>query len=148
MVQLFILLINLSLVFGGLINLEDTGMFERWRKIRNIFVSTTFTIFLLIFVFVFKRLIWELNRCFPVFYSKERKRILILSSSIIFSIVTRIIFSILYSVDPINDYFYHNGDYDTWFWAVAQFITLSLNYILPMSAMLFSLRHSMVQKQY
>ncbi len=59
-----------------------------------------------------------------------------------FSLIIRTIFIILYSIQSFNDYLIASIDDNTWFAAlIAATMTLS-SYIIPISAMLFSLWQS------
>jgi hypothetical protein len=106
-VQAFVILSSLVFIIGiGATSerIDDTPPANlKWKNADYLFIYSTFTLFLIVYIVVLTLLIKRLKQHFPAFYQKEKTQIYIASVSVIVSLVARIGINILYSFDAVND---------------------------------------------
>lgn len=126
---------------------DSTDSNDDWKRADYLFIYSTFTLFLIVYVAVLIMLVKRLKRHFPSFYLKERKQILIASVSVIISLVARIGINILYSFDSVNDALDDSYTEDTWLFPISQLIVILLASLFPIASVIYSLMYALTHKK-
>jgi hypothetical protein len=95
-----------------------------------------------IYLLVFFKLIRQLSASFPMFYRLHRQRLFTLSFIILLTILFRVAISIMFSMSHVYKLVIESARSNSWLYVLFISCTLSGNLILPITAMLYSLNHS------
>ena len=139
MLSVFVLFSTAQLV------LIDNDRYVTWTQYRNMFMSIAFGVFFFIYLIVFVKLIVQLKSQFPHFFIKEKRRLYFLGSIIMFSILCRVTTSYVFGLMYLK--ILKSAQDNTYLYPLMQFVSIFLGLMLPWYAMIYSIRHSIGQKQ-
>jgi hypothetical protein len=143
------LIITTSAVFiiGILSTAEIDDANALWQDAQFLFISSTFTLFLVLYTTVLIILLARLKKYYPGFYKKESKQIILVSVSIIVSIISRIVINTVYSIDEVNHALDVSFEEDTWLFPISQIISMLFASIFPIGSIIYSLMYAITHKK-
>lgn len=150
-VQAFVILSSLVFIVGIIVTSERIDEIPpanlKWRNADYLFIYSTFTLFLIVYIVVLTLLIKRLKLHFPAFYLKEKKQIYIASLSVIVSLVARIAINVLYSFDAVNEALDNSFEADGWLFPMSQLFVILFASLFPIASVMYSLRYALTHKK-
>lgn len=133
------------IIAAGIVGIEggtDTNLL--FIEASRIYLITTFSVFLVVYIIVLYLLTTRLKRYFPKFYLKERNKIFTSNGVIILSIVSRISMNIFVFFNQHElDLSYNEG---TWFFPLYQLFSCFFSSLFPLAAIIVSLMYAINHK--
>jgi len=132
--QVAILLTFITFSIGQLVNIDEEDNYMQWTTYRNMSMSIAFGVFLMLYIFVFIKLLTQLRLHFPHFYLSEKRRLLLLGLIIIFSLLCRVWTSFMFGY--MLEQILQSARDNTYLYPLMTFISIVLGLILPWCAMI------------
>jgi len=117
-----------------------------WTSTYAYFIAITNMIFLVIYLWVLREVIYRLYHLYHSFYISGKKRILLTNGLLIIALLSRAIFEILETSTTIKRNLSFSFYNNTWFYSLYTFTSLFLTMFLPVSVVLYTLKLSMKKR--
>ena len=103
-------------------------------------------VFLAVYVVVFMLLTLKLKKAFPLYFNEHKKRLYILGTTMIFSLIAQALFRVFTNINASNNFITPSLRNNTWAFPIFEFFTQMFMFFVPFAAIMYSLKLSIRQR--